>query len=98
MSVAQPFLLALSVQDGLGMQVWSHESMGDFSHLRIVPAPHTLVACSRKGRVPFCILGVPNNSDTRDGLWVWAPRNSHQKLEFGPRGIPGLQCGILVVQ
>ena len=72
--------------------------MGDFSSLRILAAPYSLVAFSGKIRVLFSILEVPQNRHFRYGFYVLAPGKSHQGLEFGVRGVPGLQCRNLVVE
>ena len=72
--------------------------MGVFSSLWILVALHSLVAFSGKGRVMFSTLWVPQNRDSRDGLWFMASGTSQQVLGFGLRGILGLQCGFMVVQ
>ena len=96
-AVVQANISGLCVPGGLGMQMCSHGYMGNFSSLRILAAPNSLVAFSQKGIGLFSILGVPQNRDSRDGLWAWVPGISRQVLVFGTRGVPGLQCGILVV-
>ena len=66
-AVVQAIISGLCVPDGLGMQMCSHGYMGNFSSLRILAAPNSLVAFSWKGIGLFSTLVVPQNRDSRDG-------------------------------